>query len=123
MVLTRRDEFEKWFELVTKNHRPFRFTPNETLAWTPLHKPLAVSVQEGDSNSVLKFARDMLAIRKNHPALRFGDIEFVDAPNSVLAFNRKHASGDATCVFNMSADPVSFGDVALAAYGHTIITG
>jgi alpha-glucosidase len=90
------------------------------LPLSPLHKPLAVSTQEADSSSVLKFSREMLATRKKHPALRFGDIEFVDGPNSVLAFKRKHAAGDMLCVFNMSADAVSFSDLKLTAYGHKI---
>ena len=90
------------------------------LPLSPLHKPLAVSTQEADPSSVLKFSREMLAMRKKYPALRFGDIEFVDGPNSVLAFRRKHAAGDMLCVFNMSADAVSFSDLKLTAYGHKI---
>ena len=90
------------------------------LPLSPLHKPLAVSTQEADPSSVLKFSREMLAMRKKYPALRFGDIEFVDAPNPVLAFKRKHAAGDMLCVFNMSADAVSFSDLKLTAYGHKI---
>jgi alpha-glucosidase len=93
------------------------------LPLSPLHKPLAVSAQEDDPGSVLKFAREMLAMRKAHPALRFGDIEFVDAPESILAFKRKHAAGDVRCVFNMGADPSSFGDLKLGAYGHKITPG
>ena len=41
MVFTRQQEFQKWHDLVAKVHRPFRFTPNQSLAWTPLRKPLA----------------------------------------------------------------------------------
>jgi len=91
--------------------------------WLPLapqHQSLAVTAQETDPGSVLRFAREMLAMRKMHPALVFGDIEFLDAPASVLAFKRKHATGDLTCVFNVSAEPASFGDAKLAAYGHRI---
>ncbi|HVT23802.1 MAG TPA: alpha-glucosidase [Rhizomicrobium sp.] len=91
--------------------------------WLPLspqHKPLAVSAQETDPGSVLKFAREMLSLRKKHPALKFGDIEFLEAPSPVLAFKRKHAAGDVTCVFNMSADLVSLNGTNLAAYEHKI---
>jgi alpha-glucosidase len=91
------------------------------LPLSPLHKPLAVSTQEPDPGSVLTFARNMLSLRKKHPALRFGEIEFLDAPEAILAFKRKHATGSVTCVFNMSADLASFGDVKLAAYGHKIV--
>ncbi|MBI4492141.1 MAG: hypothetical protein HY690_05050 [Chloroflexi bacterium] len=41
MIPTRQDEFKQWLELVASVHRPFRFTPNQELAWTPLRAPLA----------------------------------------------------------------------------------
>jgi alpha-glucosidase len=90
------------------------------LPLSPLHRPLAVSAQENEPASVLKFARYMLSMRKKHPALRFGEIEFLDAPESILAFKRTHVAGNVTCVFNMGVESVSFGEMKLAACGHQI---
>ena len=69
---------------------------------SPLHKPLAVSVQQTDSNSTLTFTRQFLQARQENAALRLGEIEFHDAPAPVLAFARTHESERVLCVFNMS---------------------
>lgn len=81
---------------------------------SPLHKPLAVSVQGVKQDLTLKFARDFLLMRKASPALRFGEIEFLDAPAPILAFVRRHELGDVICVFNMSADETEFVNSSLA---------
>jgi alpha-glucosidase len=69
---------------------------------SPLHKPLAVSAQEEDSNSTLAFVRAFLNARHSSDALRLGEIEFADAPAPVLAFTRVHGNERVLCVFNMS---------------------
>jgi alpha-glucosidase len=90
------------------------------LPLSPQHKALAVSEQDASSASTLNFARHLLALRKKHPALRYGEIEFLDAPPSVLAFRRKHETGDVLCVFNMGAEAVTFDGRQLLAHGHMI---
>ncbi len=75
--------------------------------WLPMdvrHKPLAVSTQEEDENSVLHFARKAIALRRNNQALRKGAIEFTDAPDGVLAFTRTHENQTLLCVFNLGTD-------------------
>jgi len=91
--------------------------------WLPLspqHKALAVSEQDASSTSTLNFTRNLLALRKKHPALWLGEIEFLDAPPSVLAFKRKHETGDVLCVFNMSGEAVTFDGQILSPYAHKI---
>jgi len=78
------------------------------LPMAPTHRVLAVSEQERDPHSTLNFARRFLKLRKEHAALRLGDIEFLDAAGPVLAFIRKHESERLFCVFNMSNGPVPF---------------
>ncbi len=73
--------------------------------WLPLgptHHSMAVSEQEKDAQSPLAYARRFLAARKDHGALRTGEITFLPAPSSVLAFARDGASERLLCVFNMS---------------------
>ena len=73
--------------------------------WLPLgpaHKALAVSEQTSDPDSVLNFARRILAARRQHAPLRLGEIAFVDAETPVLAFIRAHEAQSILCVFNMS---------------------
>jgi alpha-glucosidase len=99
---------------------------------SPLHKPLAVSVQEDDRNSTLAFVRAFLNVRHSSDALRLGEIEFADASPPVLAFIRTHGSERVLCVFNMSggrADfrakgtPLDIGCGATGVKGETLTLG
>ena len=79
--------------------------------WLPLgktHRALAVSEQEADTDSVLAFARRFLSARKQSAALRLGEMEFVDAPEPILAYVRAHESERVLCVFNMSRNEAVF---------------
>jgi alpha-glucosidase len=76
--------------------------------WLPAaaeHRTLAVADQELDPESNLAFARQMIALRKDSPALSLGGIEFLDAPAPVLAFVRRWGDEAVACVFNMSDAP------------------
>ena len=85
--------------------------------WLPLgraHRALAVSAQEADAQSVLHHARRFLTARKASAALRLGDMEFVDAPDPILAFVRTHEAERVLCVFNMSREKAALRDPILA---------
>lgn len=91
--------------------------------WLPVgatHKPLAVSKQDNDKQSVLNFAREFLARRKKTAALRMGDIEPIDAPAPILAFARTHGSERVICVFNMSSGEAKYQDKILEPFGFLI---
>ena len=75
--------------------------------WLPVkHAAVALSVdlQEADPNSSLHYYRQILAWRKNHPALKTGDIAFFDCDEPVLAYTRTDGNKDLVCVFNLSAE-------------------
>ncbi|MBI1365455.1 MAG: DUF3459 domain-containing protein [Alphaproteobacteria bacterium] len=79
--------------------------------WLPVdpeHIPLAVSQQETDPNSTLNFVRRAIEIRRTTPALRYGDVEFLDSPENVLAFARKLEDSTVICVFNLGGSAASF---------------
>lgn len=76
--------------------------------WLPVddeHHRLAVDAQERDPASTLHFARRMIALRKAHPALRTGNIRFLDAPAGLLAFERTEGDETLRCVFNLGHAP------------------
>jgi alpha-glucosidase len=85
------------------------------LPLSPLHRELAVSNQERDPCSTLSYARKMLSERKAIPALRHGDIQFLDGSAAVLAFLRIHAGERILCVFNMSTAEASFRESRIAS--------
>ena len=79
--------------------------------WLPLadeHGSLTVAEQELDERSVLNFFRRMIGLRKDHPALRLGTLEFIDAPEGILAFIRRHGKGRVWCVFNLGNETVEW---------------
>ncbi len=75
-----------------------------TPPWLPVddrHVPLSADAQENDPGSVLNFACAALELRRTRPALRDGDLQFIDAPEDMLAFHRTHGEERLLCVFNL----------------------
>ena len=73
--------------------------------WLPVpveHILRAVSVQQGDENSVLEQYRRFLAFRKQHPAFAKGEIAFSEPQGDVLIYTRIYAGEIILCAFNMS---------------------
>jgi len=83
------------------NHEPW-------LPAAPEHQGYAVSAQESKDDSMLCFVRSFTKFRKQHDALMFGEIAFVDTSDSILAFTRSSDSESFLCVFNLSDAPVKF---------------
>ena len=85
--------------------------------WLPLaaeHAGLSVAAQEADPDSPLAAARALIAWRKASPALRLGEIEFLEVPGPLLAFIRCHGDQAVACVFNLSGKPAVLDHPALA---------
>lgn len=75
------------------------------MPWLPVpaeHRALAVSRQEADPHSVLNGFRSFMHWRKSQPALRCGDIAFVDTAEPVLAFTRRLAGQTVLVAFNLA---------------------
>lgn len=78
----------------------------------PEHAGLTVEAQEADPNSTLALARELIALRRDRPALRLGEIQFREVSSPVLAFDRD----EVLCAFNMSAETIE-----LPTEGQTLI--
>ena len=79
--------------------------------WLPLdarHLEMNVAQQENDADSMLRFTRALIALRKSHPALAQGSIAWTDAPEDVLAFRRRHEGHELVCLFNLGNAASSF---------------
>ena len=73
-------------------------------SWMPVdeaHFELCVEDQIRDTDSPLAHCRRILNLRKKHRALIEGSIEFIDAPEDVLAFVRAGGNESILCVFNL----------------------
>ena len=95
---------------------------SEAEPWLPvdaLHRELNVDSQENRSGSVLNFARQVIALRKLHPALDKGSLHLLDTPQGVLGFMREHQAQQMVCLFNMDVAPKS---IPLPQTGETILS-
>ncbi|UHQ19316.1 alpha-glucosidase family protein [Lysobacter sp. KIS68-7] len=84
---------------------------SEQTPWLPIpeaHRAMSVVAQESDASSVLNAVRRFLGWRKDQPALRTGDIAFLDAPEPVLAFVRREAGQSLLVAFNLSERDVEW---------------
>jgi len=73
--------------------------------WLPVderHIGMTVTKQNEDTDSVLNFYRDIIALRKDSPALRHGDIEFLDSVPELLLIKRTSEAETRICVFNLT---------------------
>lgn len=87
--------------------------------WLPVKEPQAAkAVDQQGTGSILAFYKDMIALRKNTPALRLGKTKFRNLPEPILAFTRQHSGQSITCVYNLSKVPAK-----LAISGEASIIG
>lgn len=79
--------------------------------WLPVgpdHARLAIAGQELDQGSMLAFTRRCLELRRNSPALRWGNASNVVAGRQLLRFERIHDGQRLLCSFNLSDRPASW---------------
>ncbi|MBR0553954.1 alpha-amylase family glycosyl hydrolase [Stakelama marina] len=72
--------------------------------WLPIgpdHAALAVDVQRADPESLYSLTRNLLALRRDTPALRTGDIAIVHADDRLLVIDRRVDSQHVRCLFNL----------------------
>lgn len=94
--------------------------------WLPVKAPQAaraVSVQAKDNDSVMNHYKQILAYRRNNPALRSGSSTFHDLPEPVLAVTRSLDGKAITGVFNLSPKQVTVAIGAAGTMGHGPETG
>jgi alpha-glucosidase len=90
------------------------FSDTQQKTWLPVPQPhmeRAVDAQDSDPNSMLNFARSILAWRKQQPALLLGSITLLDTPENVIGFTRETPEQKIACYFNAQPVPVTI-DVA-----------
>jgi alpha-glucosidase len=75
--------------------------------WLPLHddwQTRNVAAQDGDPASMLTLYRRLLAVRRAEPALAIGDFVLLDAPDGVLAYQRRHGDRTLTVLLNLTGE-------------------
>lgn len=88
--------------------------------WLPVpvgHRALAVDRQGDADTSLVEHYKRLLALRAEETALRSGAIDFVDAPEGVLAFTRTSEKKKILCAFNLTAEPVVWSYHEAAEFG------
>lgn len=67
-----------------------------------------VQAQQADPNSLFNFTRRLIALRREHAALRGGKLNFVDAPGGLLAYTRSDPAETLTIVLNFNGQKHNF---------------
>lgn len=82
---------------------------SQAAPWLPLGEEnldRAVDRQDADPASLLNLTRQLLALRRAHPALRWGDYVVLQADAALLAVRRRFAGQSLLCLFNFTAEPI-----------------
>jgi alpha-glucosidase len=69
----------------------------------PAHVPLAVDRQQADARSMLHTTRRLIALRRQHPALRVGDLDILHTVGATLLLRRRSPEETLWAAFNLSA--------------------
>lgn len=110
------------------------------LPFGPDHDAMAVDRQEAEAGSLLHLTRTLVTLRKDQPALKWGDCRIVTAEGNLLVLRRRFGETQLTCLFNLGAEPIAWprgvaksgeplasvggaGAGALPGYSGCIITG
>ncbi|HWC62896.1 MAG TPA: DUF3459 domain-containing protein, partial [Rhizomicrobium sp.] len=78
--------------------------------WLPIpedHVRRAVSGQNGDADSVLTVARELMELRRSSPLLRYGAFRSLELEPPLLGFDRVRDDGLIRCIFNLGKAAVS----------------
>ncbi|MDP4604865.1 MAG: alpha-amylase family glycosyl hydrolase, partial [Erythrobacter sp.] len=95
----------------------------------PAHTGFAVDRQAPDPGSTLSYTRQLLALRRDFPALVSGDITLLDTPEDIVAFVRRAEGGAVLCAFNLGdaacqwAPPTGWHDARLLATDSALSDG
>lgn len=88
------------------------FSPDGIQPWLPVHSNYTVGVnvaaQQPDEKSLLHFFRRMALLRREHVALRRGEMQLIEADARIVAFRREHHSQTCMVALNMSNEAVPF---------------
>jgi D-proline reductase (dithiol) PrdB len=98
------ERFRRWLKLISEMHDNAHFTPNASIAWAPMHKPLAQC-----SVALVSTAGVHLKSQPAHNLLdAHGDPDYREIPGSILAsdiavdhshYDTTDANADPNCVF------------------------
>ncbi len=77
--------------------------------WLPIpaeHAARAVSVQDGQAESVLMCARGLIELRRSTPALKTGSFRPLSLPAPLLGFDRQEGQSQVRCLFNLGSGSI-----------------
>ena len=75
------------------------------LPWPPEPDSRCAAAQRSDPASILHLYRRLLAARRGSDALRLGSLEWIDAPEGVLAWRREQHGDARVIVVNFTEEP------------------
>ena len=83
---------------------------SQSRPWLPVgqgHAELAAAEQESNPDSVLNSTQAMVKLRAGSAALRFGEVDFPETPDPLLALRRTLGGETVLCLFNLGTEDVA----------------
>ncbi len=99
---------------------------SEHKPWLPLgqgHERLAAATQVDDPYSVFTFTQQVLAVRRNSPALSVGGISFPNVSAPLLAISRKADNEEIICLFNLESGELAVPSQLVAGFACVLVSG
>ncbi|MCK0170151.1 alpha-amylase family glycosyl hydrolase [Aliiroseovarius sp. S1123] len=85
----------------------FSSTANTWLPVAAEHLPMAVDQAEASNDALIHHYRDVIALRRAHPALAKGEMLDLEAHGPLLQFERLHGNERILCQFNLGNAPIT----------------
>ncbi len=88
-------------------------SPDPWLPFPPEAETRNVETENDEPDSMLRFYRDLLRVRRSSTALRLGTLELLDTPEGILAWRRAHDDDERVILVNFTPEPAAvegFGD-------------
>jgi alpha-glucosidase len=101
----------------------FSAAPDAWLPMDPTHLPLAIERQEAQPDSMLRFVRRLLAVRKGSNALKTGSAGATPTPANVLGFERIEGAERVRCYVELGGAPTTFEVGELSASKALLLEG
>jgi alpha-glucosidase len=106
---------------------PYAFSPEGASGepWLPQPDdwgPLSVAAQDADGDSMLALYREALRLRREL-WVGAGDLDWVEAPEGVVAFRRGAGAGHLECWLNTDDEPVELPDGEVVLVSDPASTG
>jgi alpha-glucosidase len=98
---------------------------SESEPWLPLSKKYKennVKNQQNNPDSMLNYYKQVIQLRKNSNAIKFGALELVDIHENILSYRRKYENEEILIILNFSEEQFTTDDLGILDYKDVVLS-